>query len=103
MVRQATESGWSEVTTKRYNVTGPYKAFQPAKFWVEMWKNRPQMKSKGRAHCQRCGAKWDEVPEDTMTFFVMTDRGNTVVCQQCFDLLKFPELTISEPTKQSEG
>lgn len=77
-------NGWDEIVTTKIRTTGPNKQFQTASHWVKFTTNRPQMNTKGRNHCERCKAKWSESDPDLMTYFVMTDKGNKVVCEPCY-------------------
>lgn len=88
MKRILLPNGWDEVTTKQIRVKYKAKKFQSASFWVEHTKTHPVMNTKGRNHCERCGVIWSEVAPDMMTYFVMTDKGNKVVCCTCWDQLE---------------
>jgi hypothetical protein len=88
MKRILRSDGWDEVTTTEVRVTFKVKAFQSASFWVDHGIRHPKMNTKGRNHCERCGCKWADVPPETMTYFVMTNKGNKVLCESCNNQVK---------------
>jgi hypothetical protein len=87
MKTEITNTGWNEIITKSINVTFRAKPFQPISFWLEHQKRHPEMNNKGRNHCERCKVRWNQFSNDEMTYFVMTDKGNKVVCQACWDAI----------------
>lgn len=46
------------------------------------------MDKAGRNHCDRCKTKWTDFSDDVMTYFVMTDKGNKIVCEPCWTQIK---------------
>jgi hypothetical protein len=96
MKRELLSNGWNEVTTKRIRVIFKAKAFQPVSFWLDFHKRHPNMDTDGRNHCQRCGKRWKDSNTEMMTYFVMTDKGNKVVCEPCWNQLE-------QSTKEDNG
>jgi hypothetical protein len=88
MKRILLPDGWDEVTTKKVRVKFKAKAFQSASHWVDFTSRNPKMDTGGRNHCDRCGLRWKDAAPEIMTYFVMTDKGNKVVCQTCWDQLE---------------
>lgn len=81
--------GWSEVTTKEITVTLKHgRALNTAGSWVIFCQNRPAFNKGGRNHCDRCGKKWADCKPDDPTFFCHTNKGNKIVCEQCFNDLE---------------
>ena len=91
-------TGWNEVSTKRFVVTQKVKRFQPASHWVDFTNKHPNMDTRGRNHCERCKCRWAEVPPETNTYFVMTDKGNKVVCETCWNEIEGTPLVSEEQT-----
>lgn len=90
MKTEKRSNGWDDVTTKSFNVTLKAKAFQPASHWVDFVRRHPTMDTLGRNHCERCKNRWKDSDPEMMTYFVMTDKGNKVVCQFCWDEIEAP-------------
>lgn len=86
--------GWDDVATTKVRLTFKAKPFQTASFWVDYILRHPAMNTNGRNHCERCKKRWADVPPETMTYFVMTDKGNKVVCHDCWN-----ELDVCNGTK----
>lgn len=78
--------GWDEVTTKQIRVTMKVnRVFTTAGQWVDFGKKQPKMYEKGRHHCEYCDSPWDTFPLDAPTYLVPTNKGNIVLCQECFN------------------
>ena len=87
-----TETGWKETTTKNFNIKTFHKHMPDITTdnWVASNKRVYRGKEKGmRLHCPVCKIKWDKISGKINS--VMTDKGNQVVCDDCFD--KFGSLT----------
>lgn len=97
MKRVLLPNGWDEVTTKQIRVLFKAKQFHTAGKWLDFTTREPRMNFDGRNHCQRCGCKWCEVDSEMLTYFVMTDKGNKVVCQKCWDELEGKGLDEQKP------
>ena len=93
-----TNTGWDEITTVKINLLKPLPAlaFSTAGEWVVFQRRNPSLNKKGRNHCQCCSVKWENIYENiyenAKTYIVFTDKGNKIICQDCYD--KLPTLTI---------
>lgn len=80
------KNGWSEITTKHFNIISFHKHALnlTVKNWVDN-NNRLRLKKGMRIHCACCKVSWGKIKG--MTNCIMTDKGNQVVCDDCFDKL----------------
>ena len=91
MKTEMTDTGWKEITTVKINLNKPNfptKIFSTAGEWVSMQKKRPMLNNGGRNHCQCCSVKWSGIYTGAATYLLFTDKGNKVVCQDCYETLK---------------
>lgn len=91
MKTEVTSSSWTDITSKTFTVLFKAKQFQPASFWIDYTKRHPQVNTHGRNHCERCKTKWIDFHDDVMTYFVMTDKGNKVICESCWNQIEVPK------------
>lgn len=80
-----TENGWQEIETKTFQIERKVKEFQPVSHWIDYVNRNPKMNFGGRNHCECCKRRWTDLPPEMMTYFAMTNKGNKVLCQECWD------------------
>ena len=84
-----TETGWKETTVKKFNVKSFHKHMPDITVgdWIKSNERVYRGKQKGmRLHCPCCKTKWNNLFGKINS--VMTDKGNQVVCDICFDKLE---------------
>jgi hypothetical protein len=84
-----TPTGWAEITTKRIKVTGfSEKPFMKVKDWLSsslrLFKGIPRK----RKSCNKCRTRWAHLPADSNINLVFTNKGNKIICDDCFKELK---------------
>ena len=79
--------GWSEITTKHINITDFCKNNTHFNNTVEQWiaSNKRINLYHKRKTCNCCKRKWKEITGNI--HFIMTDKVNKIVCDDCFDKL----------------
>lgn len=83
MRTEYTEDGWKEITTKVIKITmASEKPFSPLSEWVAFNERFPKM-GKKRQSCNRCKTKWDKLDINSNIWFLHTDKGNKIVCDNC--------------------
>ena len=78
-------NGWAEITTKNIKVTDYCKNNthfnKTVKQWIESNK-RINLYHK-RKTCNCCHNPWERLTGNI--HFIMTDKGNKIICDKCFD------------------
>ena len=88
MKTEITETGWKEITTKNINITqfwdaDPFR--ETVKEWIESNK-RIGLYKKHRKVCGCCHTGWEKITG--RIYFIATDKGNKIICGDCFNKLK---------------
>lgn len=93
MRKELTNSGWKEITVKNIEVTLKNKnVFATASQWIKVTAERPKLANGGRVACDRCGLKWVDCISSMPTFFLQTNKGNKIVCENCYNEIDAPEV-----------
>jgi hypothetical protein len=83
-----TPEGWKEITTVNVKITDFCKdntQFDyPVREWIEVNK-KLKLKKGMRSHCSCCHTSWSLLTGKIK--FVMTNKGNKVICESCFKTL----------------
>ena len=90
MKTQVRDNGWDEIITKKINILKPIptKVFSTVGEWVVFQNKRPSLNKKGRNHCECCSVKWNESSPNMATYLVFTDKGNKIICENCYQKFK---------------
>jgi len=86
MKTEFTQTGWKETTVKKFNVKSFHKHFldMTTKEWLDSSKKMRLTKGM-RSYCPCCKISWGKI--EGKISCVMTDKGNQVVCDICYDKL----------------
>ncbi len=85
MKTEITENGWKETTVKNFTITSFHKHNPDSTIaaWIESNEKIFRGRQKGmRCHCSCCKIRWEKIEGKINS--VMTDKGNQVVCDDCF-------------------